>query len=231
MEAQRRRVHGRRRRLRPAQRATLARALPALRLALPEAPDEALDPARLLPRPVDDLWLEIGFGAGEHLAFQARTNPGVGLIGCEPFIQGVSRLLREIETDGTGERVRIFPDDALLLMRRLPDASIGRLFMLFPDPWPKKRHHKRRLIDPGTLAECARVLKDDAEFRIASDVPDYVRWTLRHVLANDAFAWTAETAQDWRTRPADWPETRYERKARDAGRTPIFLRYRRKPRR
>ena len=227
MEDRRRWVHGRRRghRLRPARRALLDRALPRLRIALPEGEHAPIDLGTLFPGPVHDLWLEIGFGAGEHLAHQARVNPAVGFIGCEPFVQGVSRLLQYLENDGTGDRVRVFTDDALLLIERLPDACIGRLFALFPDPWPKKRHHKRRLINAGTIAAFARILKDGAEFRWASDEPDYVRWTLGHVGASAAFIWSAETARDWRTRSADWPETRYEKKARAGGRAPVFLRY------
>ena len=225
MEDRRRRVHGRRRghRLRPARRALLERALPRLALALPEG--ARIDPQNLFPRPVRDLWLEIGFGAGEHLAHQARINPAVGFIGCEPFLGGVARALGYFEADGTADRMRVFPDDARLLIERLPDACVGRLFVLFPDPWPKKRHRKRRLINAGTVAAFARVLKDGAEFRWASDEPDYVRWTLRYVMASGAFAWRAETARDWRDRPDDWPETRYERKARTAGRAPVFLRF------
>ena len=159
MEDRRRRVYGRRLgyRLRPGRQALLERALPGLRIALPDDERARLELNDLFPAPVRDLWLEIGFGAGEHLAHQVRTNPDVGFIGCEPFVQGVAGLLRHLEADGTSGRVRIFPDDARLLLDRLPDACIGRLFVLFPDPWPKKRHHKRRLIDAGTLAGFARI--------------------------------------------------------------------------
>ena len=232
MEDRRRRVYGRRLgyRLRPGRQALLERALPGLRIALPDDEQARLELNGLFPAPVRDLWLEIGFGAGEHLAHQVRTNPDVGFIGCEPFVQGVAGLLHHLEADGTGGRVRIFPDDARLLLDRLPDASIGRLFVLFPDPWPKKRHHKRRLIDAGTLAGFARILKDGAEFRWASDDMDYVEWTLERVAASGAFSGPEQRSGDWPSQPADWPETRYEQKARATGRAPVFLRYVRIPR-
>ena len=232
MEQPRRRVYGRRLgyRLRPGRQALLERALPTLRIELPEGEDARLDPRALFPEPPRDIWLEIGFGAGEHLAHQVRDNPGVGFIGCEPFVQGVAGLLRHLEDDGTAGRVRIFPDDARLLIERLPDACIGRLFVLFPDPWPKKRHHKRRLIAAETLAGLARILKDGAEFRWASDDMGYVEWTLERVAANGAFAGPEQGSGAWPSRPADWPETRYEQKARSAGRPPVFLRYVRIPR-
>ena len=232
MEDRRRRVYGRRlsHRLRPGRQALLERALPALRLDLPEKAQSQIDLNGLFSEPVRDVWLEIGFGAGEHLAHQARANPTVGFIGCEPFVQGVAGLLRHLEDDGTAGRVRIFPDDARLLLGRLPEARIGRLFVLFSDPWPKKRHHKRRLIDAETLADFARILKDGAEFRWASDDSGYVEWTLEHVARNEAFALTDRISGDWPQRPADWPETRYEQKARAEGRTPVFLCYVRRSR-
>ncbi len=227
-----RRVYGRRlgHRLRPGRQALLERALPRLRLDLPRDERARIDPAGLFPAPVRDLWLEIGFGAGEHLAHQLRANPDVGIIGCEPFVQGVAGLLSLLEGDGTAARARIFPDDGRLLVHYLPDACIGRLFVLFPDPWPKKRHHKRRLIDADTLAGFARVLRDGAEFRWASDDRDYVEWTLERVAANGAFVRADPGASEAPARPADWPETRYEQKARAAGRAPVLLRFVRAPR-
>ena len=232
MEDRRRRVYGRRltHRLRPGRQALLERALPGLRITLPEGEQARIDLNGLFPAPVDDLWLEIGFGAGEHLAHQVRTNPAVGFVGCEPFVQGIAGLLRHLEDDGTAARVRIFPDDARLLVDRLPDASVGRLFVLFPDPWPKKRHHKRRLIDAETLTGFARILRDGAEFRWASDDMGYVEWTLERVAASGKFARAGDGPGDESSRPADWPETRYEQKARAAGRAPVFLRYLRIPR-
>ena len=232
MAQPRRRVYGRRLgyRLRPGRQALLERALPRLSIELPEDERARLDLAALFPTPPGELWLEIGFGAGEHLAHQLRANPAVGMLGCEPFVQGVATLLSHLEADGTADRVRIFPDDARLLVERLPDACIGRLFVLFPDPWPKKRHHKRRLIDAETLAGFARILRDGAAFRWASDDMGYVDWTRAHVAANGAFAGLGESADGARSRPADWPETRYERKARAAGRPSVLLSYVRRPR-
>jgi tRNA (guanine-N7-)-methyltransferase len=199
--------------------------LPRLRLALPEGDGDRIDIANLFRVPRKELWLEIGFGGGEHLAYQVWSSPSVGLIGCEPFVPGVSRLLGHLEADGTIDRVRIVPDDARHLIECLPDACVDRLFVLFPDPWPKKRHHKRRLISRDTLGSFARVMRDGAELRLASDDPSYVRWILGHFIAADTFSWCAERAHDWRVRPEDWPATRYEEKAIAAGRNPVFLRF------
>jgi tRNA (guanine-N7-)-methyltransferase len=226
----RRILHGRRRGrpLRPARRTLVERLLPRLDIALPD--DAApLDPASLLPSSCREVWLEIGFGAGEHLIAQAREAADIGFIGCEPFINGVAALLAGVGAERLSN-VRVFRDDARLLLDRLADASIGRAFVLFPDPWPKLRHHKRRIVARGTVAALARVLADGAELRIATDDSDYKGWILAHVLADGAFDWCARRPADWRDRPADWPETRYEAKARAAGRRPSFFRFRRRPR-
>jgi len=225
----RRILHGRRRGrpLRPSRRTLLDTLLPTLEIGLPAGP-EKLDPAALFPAGAcRDVWLEIGFGAGEHLIAQARDAADIGFIGCEPFINGVAALLAGLEAGG-GRNVRVFRDDARLLLDRLGEASIGRAFILFPDPWPKLRHHKRRIVAAGPVAALARVLRDGAELRIATDDPDYKGWILAHVLADGAFEWCARGPADWRVRPADWPETRYEAKARAAGRTPSFFRFRRR---
>ena len=174
----------------------------------------------------DEVWLEVGFGAGEHLAAQAAAHPSIGFIGCEPFMNGVAALLSRIDAQGLGN-VRIYPDDARPLLRALPDAVIGRCFVLFSDPWPKTRHHERRFVSPATLDQLARVMADGAELRLASDDPGLVEWMLSHTLRHPAFAGTAQHAGDWRERPPDWPQTRYEAKAVAAGRTPVFLRFRR----
>ncbi|MDX1710905.1 MAG: tRNA (guanosine(46)-N7)-methyltransferase TrmB [Rhodovibrionaceae bacterium] len=213
--------------LRPGRRRLLADLLPRVRIEVPE--EGVLDPASLFDRPVDALWLEIGFGSGEHLAWQAAQNPGVGMIGAEMFLNGVAAALSEIEARGL-DNLRILPDDAQPLLAALPPASLHRVFILFPDPWPKARHHKRRLIQPATLDRLAAAMADDAELRLATDDPGYLVWILRHLQAHRAFTWTARRADDWRRRPADWPETRYEAKARAAGRTPVYLLYRRRPR-
>lgn len=183
----------------------------------------------VFPNPERPLWVEIGFGRGEHLAAQAAANPEVNFIGCEPFINGVAGLLAHME-DGDLTNVRVFAEDARYLLPSLPDAAVDRLFLLFPDPWPKKRHNKRRFISDENLDEIARVLVDGGEFRFATDHMDYCRWGLAHVMRHGAFEWLAESPADWRDRPADWVETRYERKALARGERCAYLRFRRIPR-
>jgi len=222
-------LHGRRRgrKLRPGQRRLLDTLLPRLRFALPcERP---LDPHRLFDRPVEAVWLEIGFGAGEHLAAQAAQHPGHGLIGCEVFENGVVKLLAEIERLGLAN-LRLLIDDARPLLGALAEASLERVFILFPDPWPKLRHHKRRLVATATLDALAHAMRDGAELRLATDDMDYLCWILERATAHAAFEWQARRPQDWRERPPDWPATRYEQKALAAGRRPAFLRFRRRPR-
>ena len=221
--------HGRRRGrpLRAGRAGLLQTLLPRLTIARPE-PGTALAPLGLFEPPVSDVWLEVGFGGGEHLAAQADAHRDVGFIGCEPFINGVGGLLSQIERQGL-TNVRIYADDARPLIDALPDASLGRAFVLFGDPWPKRRHQERRFIGPANLARLARVLKPGAELRLASDEPGLIRWMLEHTWSHPAFEWLARQAGDWRTRPADWPPTRYELKALAAGRRPVFLRFRRRP--
>ena len=225
----RRQVWGRRQgpKLRPGRRRLLDERLPDLSVTLPE--QGRLDPQALFGPGERPVWLEIGFGGGEHLAAQAEAHPEVGLIGVEPFVTGVARLLSLVEERGLGN-VRVLADDARLLLAALPDASIERAFVLFPDPWPKARHHKRRIVNRATLAEMARVMRPGAELRLATDDPDYARWMLEAALAEPRLDWLAERAADWRERPTDWPPTRYEAKAITAGRRPAFLRFRRRPR-
>ena len=225
--AGRRLLHGRRRGrpLRTGQRALYGTLLPRIALALPAA--SPLDPWRLFDPPARDVWIEIGFGGGEHLAAQAAAHPDIGLIGCEVYENGIAKLLAETRRAGLGN-VRILADDARLLLAALPGASVGRAFILFPDPWPKQRHHKRRIVCPATLDQLARVLRDGAELRLATDDAGYLRWMLDHVIRHPAFSWIADGPADWRCRPADWPATRYEAKALAAGRRPYFLRFRRR---
>jgi tRNA (guanine-N7-)-methyltransferase len=222
--------HGRRRgrRLRPYRQDLIAELLPRLRVALPP-PGVALNLADLFPRPPSQLWLEIGFGSGEHLVEQARRHPEIGFIGCEVFVNGVAALIGQVERLEL-TNVRVFDDDARLLLTALPDASFGRAFLLFPDPWPKTRHAKRRFIGPANLATIARILADGAEFRVATDDAGYVRWTLQHLIGHPDFRWTAAGPGDWRNPPEDWVETRYQRKAVAAGRHPVFLCFQRQPR-
>lgn len=202
--------------------------LPKMKLTAPPE-GERLDPATLFDTPKRDLWFEVGFGGGEHLAWQSERHPDIGFIGCEPFINGVSSLLKHV-AEGGQDNIRVVPDDARPILDALPDASVGRAFVLFPDPWPKARHAFRRFIGPVNLPRLARVLKDGAELRIASDDPQLQRWMLEHTWRYPDFEWTARTAEDWRIRPEDWPQTRYEKKALDAGRVPMFLRFIRKKR-
>ena len=173
-------------------------------------------------RPV---WLEIGFGGGEHLVHQAQSNPNVGIIGAEPYINGVAMLLGKIRRAAV-QNLAVHPGDARDLMDVLPTASIGRAFLLYPDPWPKTRHHRRRFVTPEHLEPLARVLKPGAQLRVATDIPDYVRQTLEEV-PKAGFDWVAERSADWRVPWEDWLSTRYEQKALREGRVPHYLTFRR----
>ncbi len=220
------RTFGRRKghRLSPRKQRLVDEVLPRLRLDLgAPAPPSLLG---LFPHTVSHVWLEIGFGAGEHLAWQAEANPQVGLIGCEPYVNGVAALLGALE-DRQLANVRVWDGDAREVLDWLDDASVDRVFILHPDPWPKLRHHKRRLISPETLHTLARVMAPGAELRVATDIGDYARSTLEAVEVSDGFRWTAECADDWRARAPDWPQTRYEKKARSEGREAIYLSFRR----
>ncbi len=185
------------------------------------------DPAQLFESPVNDVWLEIGFGGGEHLAWQAAAHPGIGFIGCEAYVNGIAKLLTAVEAQNLSN-IRVHDGDAREIVSGLPDGSIGRIFLLFPDPWPKRRHHKRRMIGPLMLGEFHRILKPRGLLRFASDSLDYVAWTLIQVRAQSGLEWTANTPEDWRQRPPDWPQTRYEAKALKHGRAPVFLTFRRR---
>lgn len=192
--------------------------------------DPAANPER---RPLDlghrfqgkPVWLEIGFGSGEHLVHQAAAHPEVAIIGCEPFINGVATLLGKIRAADV-KNVAVYPDDVRDLFEVLPDASVERAFLLYPDPWPKKRHHRRRFVTPGYLNALARVLKPGAIFRVATDIEDYVRQTMEEV-PKSGFEWQAQSASDWRMGWQDWISTRYEKKALREGRTPHYMTFRR----
>jgi tRNA (guanine-N7-)-methyltransferase len=222
-------LYGRRRGriLRPGRARLRERLLPLLVFGLPESGQ--LDPASLFPAPPPAVRLEIGFGAGEHLAGAAERSPEIGFIGCEVFENGIARLLSEVERQRLGN-IRIFADDARLLLAALTPRSIDRVFILFPDPWPKRRHNKRRIVSGETLDALASVMTDGAELRLATDDADYLRWMLERATAHPDFAWLARRPADWRERLLDWPATRYEEKARAAGRRPVFLRFARRPR-
>ena len=191
--------------------------------------DRLADPLALFDPPPATVRLEVGFGGGEHLAAQAKANPGVGFIGCEPFINGVAQLVRTMETEEIAN-IRIYTDDARQLIEALPDQSIERCFILFPDPWPKRRHHRRRIVSPETLAGLARILQDGARLRLASDHREYIRWMLFHTLREESFEWCARGPSDWRVSPDDWPPTRYEEKAAQQGESSIYLEFFRRPR-
>jgi tRNA (guanine-N7-)-methyltransferase len=169
-----------------------------------------------------ELWLEIGFGGGEHLIAQARAHPDVGLIGCEPFVNGVAKALAALDLHGL-ENIRLRAGDARALIEALPPASLSRIFILYPDPWPKRRHNKRRVISAEMIGELARVARPGAVLRFATDIDDYAGWTLSRFLDSPDFQWTARTADDWRMPWDDWSPTRYEAKARAAGRASAYL--------
>ncbi|QFT92442.1 tRNA (guanine-N(7)-)-methyltransferase [Roseovarius sp. THAF9] len=172
-----------------------------------------------------DVWLEVGFGGGEHMIHQAAENPGVGIIGCEPYINGVAKLLGQLR-DSDVKNVAIHPGDVRDMFDVLPEASIARAFLLYPDPWPKKRHHRRRFVTPEHLEPLARVMKPGAIFRVATDIPDYVRQTMEQV-PRHGFTWLAERPADWREPWDDWMSTRYEQKALREGRVPHYMTFRR----
>lgn len=239
-EARRRTLHGRRRgkKLRAGQQTLLDTLLPRLAIALPTEPivtpdNEVAESAAKIDLaqafggtlPADGVWLEVGFGAGEHLVWQAENHPSVGLIGCEPYVNGVAKCLAHIERTGVSN-VRLFTDDARFVMQALPPQSLSRAFVLFPDPWPKTRHHKRRFVQRSNLDVLARLMKPGAELRLATDDPSYLPWMVEHACRHPDFEWLAESPADWRGRPADWPGTRYEQKML-AGHKPVFLRLRR----
>lgn len=219
------RIHGKG--LRPAQQRDMDTLLP--KLALPRV-DWEENPDRT---PLDlaaqfggrDVWLEVGFGAGEHMVHQARENPGIGIIGCEPYVNGVAAALGKIRKSGV-ENIRLHAGDARDLFDVLPDGSIARCFLLYPDPWPKARHHRRRFVTPEHLEPLHRVMAPGAILRVATDIPDYVRQTLEEV-PKAGFVWLAEGPRDWREPWADWQSTRYEKKALREGRVPHYLTFRR----
>jgi tRNA (guanine-N7-)-methyltransferase len=221
---QRRKLYGRRKgpSLSAHQTGLIEHLLPRLALV----PEPARAAQTYFPGEVAEVWLEIGFGAGEHLAWQAETHPGVGIIGVEPYVAGQAKLLSRIADKGLGN-LRLYAEDARDVIAALPDASLARVFILFPDPWPKTRHHKRRFIQMDMLDRLARVMKPGAELRFATDDHSYLLWALERIGAHPAFHWLAQSAADWRTRTADWPQTRYEAKAIAAARVCTYLRFKR----
>ncbi|MGL5445816.1 MAG: tRNA (guanosine(46)-N7)-methyltransferase TrmB [Rhabdaerophilum sp.] len=197
-------------------------------------PNIAIDLERLKSGPVElfahqpqQVMLEIGFGGGEHLAAMAIASPQTGFLGVEPFLNGVAKLLGVIEAEKLGN-IRLLRGDARHVLANLPNASLDRVYLLYPDPWPKRRQRKRRIVDQEFLDQLARVIRPGGEFCFASDIDDYVGWTLSRILPHPEFAWLARDAQDWLTPWEDWHRTRYEEKAIREGRVPSYLRFRRK---
>ena len=227
------RIYGRRRgrRLRPGHQRLLDEVLPQVSLRLP-APGEFLDPDQIFASAFEELWLEIGFGAGEHLAWQlfrqAETDGPAAFIGIDYFINGSAKLLARLEGSTALERLRLYQGEATEVLAVLPDGSLDRVFILFPDPWPKERHHKRRLIQSPVGDRIACLLKKGGELRLATDDPNYLAWIMERFHKHPAFEWTARGPTDWRRRPVDWPRTRYEEKALEQGRKPYYLRYNRR---
>jgi tRNA (guanine-N7-)-methyltransferase len=220
-------IYGRRKSkpLRPRQRQLIRDLLPTLRIAT--KPESKIDPLRLFAATPTDVWLEIGFGGGEHLVSQAKGHPAIAFIGAEPFLNGVAKLLVAI-ADCNLTNIRIFDDDARLLLEALNPSSIGRVFVLYPDPWPKRRHEKRRLFNLETIAALHRVMKPAGELYFASDSPEYVSYSLRNFLIHGGFE-LARQPHAWQAPPPGWTVTRYESKALKANRQSAYLCFRKSP--
>lgn len=223
------RWYGRRfgRKLSAARQRLVDELLPQLRVN-PAADDGARNPVDWFDPSISEIRMEIGFGAGEHLAGQAAAHPVVGFIGCEPFVNGVAALLDQINRQDLSN-IRIFDDDVRLLLPSLPDGCLNRMDILFSDPWPKTRHHRRRISDPGNLVQFARLLAAGGELRFATDQVEFASWTLERMLRNTAFEWLARRPDDWTRAPTDWIETRYQQKARARGLGTTYLRFHRRP--
>ncbi len=203
--------------LRAGQERLLAEALPGFTIA-----PAVLAAGRAFDPPPREVWLEIGFGAGEHLIEQAKANPNVGVIGCEPCLNGVVAALAGVKREQLAN-VRLRRGDAQGLVEAAPDAYFSRVFLLYPDPWPKRRHHKRRVVGAAMIVALARVMRTGAELRFATDIDDYAGWTLARFLASPHFRWSAARADDWRRPWPEWRSTRYEAKARKEGRGSVYL--------
>jgi tRNA (guanine-N7-)-methyltransferase len=217
-----RRFFGRRKghRLRKHQAGLIDQLLP--RLALDPTQKAPGSLTTLFPRPVGEVRLEIGFGGGEHLIASAERNPQVGFIGCEPFVNGMAKALAAIEAQNL-QNIRLHLGDAAPVLSWFPSASLAGIDLLYPDPWPKRRHWKRRFVQNETIAAMARVLRPGCLFRFVTDNADYAAWTLLRFLRSAEFVWTAERAEDWRQPWPDFIETRYHRKAVEQGSGATYL--------
>lgn len=211
-------------RLRAHQAELIAQLLPRLALDIGQPPPS--DPGSLFEPAADQVRLEIGFGGGEHLIAEARKFPNTGFIGCEPYVNGMAKILAQIEAQHVGN-IRLFAGDAAELLAWLPPHSLRRINLIHPDPWPKRRHWKRRFVQDATVAAMARVLQHGGEFRFVSDINDYGAWTLSHLVRSPDFVWMAERAEDWRLPWEGYTMTRYGQKAAREGRVAIYLRFRR----
>lgn len=235
--------YGRRKgkKIKPSREVLLDSFLPKVRL--PDMADrQNVDPVSCFSFPVRSVWLEVGFGGGEHLARQALNHPDTGFIGAEVFLNGITSLLTHLTgmerrgdvdenvslAEGRTDNVRVYDNDVRDILPHFKDGAFERIYVLFPDPWPKKRHADRRFIGPKNLPVLARLLKSGGELRIASDDMTYIRWSLEHLMQAEDFEWTARTADDWRNPPADWVNTRYELKALAKGKKPVYLIFKRK---
>ena len=210
--------------IKPLQAALFDSLLPSI--AVPDPKDGPIDPRALMPE-ATEAWLEIGFGGGEHLAAQAARHPEALMIGCEPFINGVGSALRHVEEGGL-KNVRLHADDARDIMHALPDASLDRVMILFPDPWHKARHNKRRLVQDEFATEIVRLLKPGGRLRFVTDWKDYADWALEKFEKTPGLEWLADKADDWRIAPADHVVTRYEEK-KLGDTAPLFLEFARRP--
>ena len=224
------RLYGRKlgRPLNPARQKALDDMYPKLKIdASAVTENQDLDPASLFDKKYEQTWFEVGFGNGERLAQMMERHPENAYIGCEPFINGVSNLLKLVQENGR-ENLRVFMDDAILVIDSLTDQCLDGIYVLNPDPWPKKRHHKRRIISQENLTRFSRVLKNGGSLIMATDVDDLAEWMVTQASRHPDFEWTAKTPSDWQTAPEGWIHTRYEQKGEEAGRKQSYLLFRKK---
>lgn len=231
---QKRSLFGRRqgRPLSPSRQHALDTLLPELEIPRDQlTQDHTLSPDRLFARPMQEYWLEIGFGYGEHMATLSRANTNNGYIGVEPFINGMAAFLKDIEEDwegGTHDNLRVLMDDGMIAARSLTPSSLNGIYVLNPDPWHKKRHHKRRIINQDNLEVFARILKPGGTLVMTTDVPDLAEWMCTHTSHHPAFSWTAKSRNDFFVPPKNWVQTRYEIKGAKGAKKMVYLFFTRK---